>query len=269
MQSFEMHIIDRQSLEKIYTIYNRKKYISPDPLQFLSEYKKIEDREIVGLIASSLAYGRVSQILVSVGKILNLLGHRPKNFITASRSGKFSTFCKDFKHRFTSGCDIADFLSGIRKVLHLHGTLHDCFLKGYNPADKNILPAMTFFVKELKGESFQKSNTLLPDPEKKSACKRLNLYLRWMVRKDKVDPGGWAGVDASKLIIPLDTHMHRFGSMYNFTARINGDLKTALEVTEGFRMISPEDPVKYDFSITRFGIRNELNFDNLNKLFQS
>ena len=109
-------------------------------------------------------------------------------------------------------------------------------------------------------------SSLLPDPSRGSAVKRLNLYLRWMVRKDDVDPGGWEDVPASKLIVPLDTHMYHFGQCYGFTCRKSADLKTAIEITRGFRQLNPEDPVKYDFAITRFGIRNELCWDDLDSM---
>ncbi len=97
---------------------------------------------------------------------------------------------------------------------------------------------------------------LLPSPGKGSACKRLNLFLRWMVRSDDVDPGGWSGVDAGKLIVPLDTHMHRMGLEVGLTRRKQADMQAALEVTRAFRTIAPEDPVRYDFALTRLGIHD-------------
>ena len=98
---------------------------------------------------------------------------------------------------------------------------------------------------------------LLPFPEKGSACKRLNLFLRWMVRKDRVDPGGWDGVPASKLIVPLDTHMYGITRGLGFTERKSADLRTAIEATAAFRKIAPRDPVRYDFALTRPGIRRD------------
>ena len=98
---------------------------------------------------------------------------------------------------------------------------------------------------------------LLPSPSAGSACKRLNLFLRWMVRQDNVDPGGWDSVSPAKLIIPLDTHMHRIGRRLGLTPRRQADLRTAIEITEGFRGICPSDPVRYDFALTRLGIRRD------------
>ena len=98
----------------------------------------------------------------------------------------------------------------------------------------------------------------MPWPSRGSACKRLNLYLRWMIRSDEVDPGGWSGVHPRKLIVPLDTHMHRIGREWGFTRRKAADMKTALEITEAFRSINELDPVKYDFALTRTGIRKDV-----------
>ncbi|MBW2545477.1 MAG: TIGR02757 family protein, partial [Deltaproteobacteria bacterium] len=97
----------------------------------------------------------------------------------------------------------------------------------------------------------------VPLPAKGSACKRLNLFLRWMVRRDDVDPGGWDDIPPSKLVIPLDTHMHRICLAFGFTKRKQADMKTALEITDSFRAIVPDDPVRYDFALTRLGIRKD------------
>ena len=101
-----------------------------------------------------------------------------------------------------------------------------------------------------------------PSPERGSACKRINLFLRWMVRKDRVDPGGWDKVPRSMLIIPLDTHMYHICTGLNMTCRKSADMTTAVEITEAFRKIAPEDPVRYDFSLTRLGIRKDADPDS-------
>jgi uncharacterized protein (TIGR02757 family) len=119
------------------------------------------------------------------------------------------------------------------------------------------LPALAELIKRFNGNDPDSKNSLLPSPDKGSACKRLNLFLRWMVREDAVDLGGWKGIPASKLIVPLDTHMYRICSSLNMTCRKPADMATALEITKYFRKISPEDPVRYDFAITRLGIRDD------------
>ncbi|MFW6062129.1 MAG: DUF2400 family protein [Planctomycetota bacterium] len=103
----------------------------------------------------------------------------------------------------------------------------------------------------------------MPDPSRGSACKRLLLWLRWMVRRDAVDPGDWRGVPASKLVIPLDVHMHRITRLLGFTRRKQANLATAMEVTAGFARLCPADPVRYDFALTRFGIHPDMEPDEL------
>ncbi len=105
--------------------------------------------------------------------------------------------------------------------------------------------------------------SLLPCPTRGSCCKRLNLWFRWMVRSDAVDPGGWVGVSPSVLLVPLDTHMWKVGRSLGFTARKCPDLKAVLEITDGFRGLCPCDPVRYDFTLTRFGIRSGLSLETL------
>jgi len=132
-----------------------------------------------------------------------------------------------------------------------------------NKQDENILPALSKFIQKDKSLREYKEKFLLSDPQMGSACKRLNLFLRWMVRQDLVDPGGWDKISRRKLIIPLDTHMYHFGKCYGLTKRNSADMKTAIEITNGFKRFEPTDPIKYDFSITRFGIRSDMCWNNL------
>jgi uncharacterized protein (TIGR02757 family) len=121
--------------------------------------------------------------------------------------------------------------------------------------DETVLPALGEFAEELRSLGGLGDCHLLPRPERGSACKRLNLYLRWMVRQDQVDPGGWEGVSPARLVVPLDTHMRRLCAAMGFTRRSCAGMRAALEATARFREIAPEDPVRYDFALTRLGIR--------------
>lgn len=245
--------INASGLESFYEKYNRREYVHPDPLEFLYDYADVRDREIAGLIASSLAYGRVKLILKNVSLLLEKIPG-PRDFILKSRL-PFPDLFKGFKHRLTTGEDVACLLNGIKGVLKKYGSLNECFSAGLKRTDETIIPALSNFVGELSCSG--RPSSLLPLPERGSACKRLNLYLRWMIRKDNVDPGGWKGIPASKLIIPLDTHMHRLSLELGLTRRKQADMKTAVEITSSFRQIAPEDPVKYDFALTRPGIQND------------
>jgi uncharacterized protein (TIGR02757 family) len=214
------------------------------------------DVEVVGIIASSLAYGNVKQILRSVSLVLNKMGPSPSTFLLDSPFSRIAGTFSDFKHRFTTGEQLARLLSGVRGVIERHGSLQKCFMSRLRRDDRTVIPALSAFVENIFPDQ---CDFLIPAPGKGSACKRLNLFLRWMVRHDDVDPGGWDGVSPSKLVVPLDIHMHRIAMKLGLTKRKQADLRTAIEVTEAFRKLSPRDPVRYDFVLTRFGIRKDLD----------
>ena len=212
---------------------------------------------MVALIASSLAYGRVAQILKSVSTILEIMSPSPCRFLKEISNKKLMNSFTGFKHRFTTGEDISCMLLAVKRMIEEDGSLLNAFASGYRESDENILPALSSFVRRLVHESGGKKNSLIPLPDRGSACKRLILFLRWMVRKDRVDPGGWDIISPSKLTIPLDTHMYSICTGLEMTCRKQADMRTALEITGAFKKIIPEDPVEYDFSITRLGIRKE------------
>ena len=254
-------LVRKESLEALYVKYHHRKFVDPDPLQFLYHYPELRDREIVGLIASSLAYGRVSQILKSVSSILERMRPSPYAFLMNTSLRSMVASFSDFRHRFTTGEDLSSILWGVRGVIRDYGSLYACFL-GYLKEDHDsVLPALTELVRVLNGRGGYSGKFLLPDPQKGSACKRLNLFLRWMVREDEVDPGGWSLVSASKLIVPLDTHMHRIGRALLLTGRGQADMRSAMDMTHVFRGLAPDDPVRYDFALTRLGIREDTDMD--------
>jgi len=247
----------KEKLDGLYAQYNHRRYVHPDPLEFLYDYPDSLDREIVGLIASSLAYGRVAQILKSVSAILEKMQPSPRAFIMGSSAKKLQSAFSGFKHRFTTGVEIAAMLFKTGELIEQYGSLNKCFIEGFNGDDETIIPGLSVFAKRFNSGNNDSKNSLMPDPDRGSACKRLNLFLRWMVREDDVDPGGWNGIPASKLVIPVDTHMYRICSSLDMTCRRQADMQTAIEITDYFREISPDDPVRYDFAITRLGIRKD------------
>ena len=247
-------------LEEVRRRYHRREFVEPDPLQFLYEYDDPADREVVGLIASSLAYGRVAHILRSVASVLERTGP-PARFAADGTRRSIAAALRGFKHRFTTGAELAALIWGAGRTIRLHGSLGKSFASGLSAADETVVPALASFVEELARSSGRGLEHLAPRPERGSACKRLNLYLRWMVRSDEVDPGGWAGVPRSMLVVPLDVHMHRICSAMGMTGRRGADLRAALEATRSFAELSPDDPVRYDFALTRLGIRADGDMD--------
>jgi len=245
----------KEVLEKLYQKYNRHELIKPDPLQFVYEYTKLADMEMAGFLAAALAYGRVEQIEASVRNLLGRMGKSPFDFV-ADFTNKDRTRLKNFKHRFNTGDDISDLLVLLKGAINKAGSIEKFFLLGYNPADENIIPSLTRFCDSLTGSGAISRGLkfLVATPARGGAAKRLNMFLRWMVRKDDVDAGIWRGVDKSKLIVPVDVHIGRLSKILGFHSRSNVTLKTALDITRNFAEIEPADPVKYDFALSRIGI---------------
>ncbi|MCX8042970.1 MAG: TIGR02757 family protein [Desulfobacterota bacterium] len=257
----------RTVLEDLYTRYNHPAFISPDPLQFLYRYDDPSDREVVGLICATLAYGRVAQIVKNIEKLLYRLGPSPTAMLCSAHDTCLQRLVSGIRHRFTGEREILALLCAIRDVVRYYGSLHRCFCTCLQAGERNVMPAIDRFV-QLLGASYQElTRFTLPRPKSGSACKRINLFLRWMVRKDAVDLGDWHGVQPSFLIVPLDTHMFRIAHALRFTRRAQPDLGAALEITECFTKICPEDPVRYDFVLTRFGIREDFAGQECDWLF--
>ncbi|MCX5752927.1 MAG: TIGR02757 family protein [Candidatus Krumholzibacteria bacterium] len=246
--------LDRGALERLYLKYNDRRFIRSDPVEFVRRYDNSRDRELVALIASSLAFGNVKPIRASVARALEILGPAPADRVTASSPPDLELSFRHFRHRWITGKDMASLLAGVRGALKEYGSLGELFRAKLDRSDPDVAPAAGRFARTLFEMGGGYRPCLLPSPESGSACKRLNLFLRWMVRSDAVDPGGWSEVPPSMLIVPLDTHMHRISTKLGLTKRHTADFRAAREVTAAFREISPDDPVKYDFALTRLGI---------------
>ncbi len=256
----------KRRLDNLYKAFDVA-YLSSDPLEFVHRYSRSEDREIVGLIASCLAYGRVQGIKRSVEKVLDVLGPSPARYVAGFTPEKGRARFSGFVHRFNKGEDVSCLLYFARQMFETSGSLQGFFLKGYSASDVNIKASLAAFssnVLSLDPSDIYGSKGLpdnagvrffFPNPGDGSTCKRLNLYLRWMVRRsDALDFGIWKEVDPAKLIIPLDTHVARIAKNIGLTSRANPDWKMAEEVTGRLRELDARDPVKYDFALCRLGI---------------
>ncbi len=266
MKSDKRHL--KNVLDRLYARYNHRVCIKPDPLQFVYRFSRPADMEIAGLLASCLAYGRVRQIENDLSELFDLIGSCPADFVCKFDEGRRRKL-KSFKHRFTSGDDIANLLSLIKKVLLNFGSIEKFFLAGYRESQANTKEAVSSFCRRLLRDYASQNGGrvtkglayLLPNPEAGSACKRLNLYLRWMVRDDDVDAGIWKSVDTGKLIVPVDVHMGRLCRILGLYRRKTISFSAALEITGSFRIIRPDDPARYDFALSRIGIVEACNGD--------
>jgi len=259
-------VIIKDVLERLYVRYNHRDFIKPDPLQFVYQYDNPSDMEIAALLAANLAYGRVEQIQKSLTDLFERMGESPYAFIRGFGKAEQKSL-KGFKHRFTTDQDISNLLMLLKKVLNKYAGIEEFFIQGYNPDDRNIIPALSKFCNSLLDMYAAEHNPktsrglkyLLVNPAKGSACKRLNLFLRWMVRDDDVDTGLWKSLDKAKLIVPIDVHMGRLCKILGLYNRKAVSLPTAIKITEGFAEIEPADPVKYDFALSRIGILGDCN----------
>lgn len=253
-------------LDKLYRTFDLK-FLSPDPLEFIHKFRASEDQEIVGLIASSLAYGRVERICSSIKTVLERMDNKPYRFIVRFNPVKDKGLFDGFVHRFNTGRDIACLIYFAKQMIEESGSIGGFFLKGYSTKDANMKNSLISFservlsldVSALYGTKSLPNDAgvrfFFPSPKDGSPCKRLNLYLRWMVRKgDRLDFGLWKDISASKLIIPLDTHIARISQNIGLTKRKNPDWNMAEEITENLKKLDPRDPVKYDFALCRLGI---------------
>ena len=258
-------------LDRLYKTFDAA-FLSSDPLWFVHGFERDEDREIVGLIASSLAYGRVEGIKNSIGKCLDVMGKNPYDFTLSLRPQKALRRFAGFVHRFNTGEDICALLFIAQKMIKEKGSINGFFLKGFSPEDENVKNALSAFSDNAlalydsssgvycaggKGALPQKAGVrfFFPNPRDGSACKRMNLYLRWMVRRgDSLDLGIWKGIPPSKLVMPLDTHIARIAKNIGLTALSSPGWSMAEDITRSLKRLDPKDPVKYDFALCRLGI---------------
>ncbi|MCU0722343.1 MAG: TIGR02757 family protein [Planctomycetes bacterium] len=248
-----MKRLTARDLEALVRRYNRREAVGLDPVGFLYRFDDVRDREIAALVASSLAYGRVAQIHRSVAAVLDAIG-APRRFVERSTEVSLRSAFAGFRHRFTPGGEVGALLAGAKRCVEAFGGLEACFAAGMSWDDTDTVPALSAFACRLSDACGRGCASLLPVPDRGSACKRLHLFLRWMVRRDEVDPGGWTCVRASRLLVPLDTHMHRIGRALGFTRRSAADLGAAREVTSALARFAMDDPVRYDFALAHWAM---------------
>lgn len=249
--------VDRERvwLERMHARYLDPALIDPDPLVFVRQVENPADQELVGLIAACLAYGNVKAMLPAIEQVLARLAPHPHAALRQATRRQLAAAYRGFRYRFTDGRQLAGLLWAARTAIVRHGSIEQCFAQHYDSADETVLPALGGLVDELMDAAPVSLAHLVPHPAGRSACKRMNLFLRWMIRRDVIDPGPWRVGSASQLVMPLDTHVFHTARERGWTQRRTPNLAAALEVTNVLRAVCPADPLRYDFAVTRPGIR--------------
>ena len=253
-------------LEDIFSTCNDPLRLRRDPLAIVKRYPVVADRELAALVCSTLAFGSVDLIMRACESALAPLGDHPAAVLARMGEAELRDAWSGFQYRFCFPEDMAALMRAVKRAQGECGSLEELFVRG-DPGGPDIVEATGAFVRSLKklgrvtddagvtDGGRQIRENLLPDPGRGSACKRLFLFLRWLCREDSVDPGGWSRVDRARLVVPLDLHMLRVCTQrLGFISSPYANLRNALRATEAFRLYAPDDPVKFDFALTRPGI---------------
>jgi uncharacterized protein (TIGR02757 family) len=255
----------RRKMDDLYRHYDER-FVDPDPLEFVRRQTSAADREVVGLVASSLAYGNVGQIKRSIGRVLEAIGDGAAAAVDRLEPRTMARRLARFKHRFNHGRDVACLLFYIRQMRERHGSVEGFFRAGHDAREADVGPALISFTARTlaldHGGLYGRGalppaagvRFFFPSPASGSACKRLNLYLRWMVRREGVDLGVWRGVDPAGLVIPLDAHVLAIARRVRLTRYRSPGWPMAMDITRRLRALDPADPVKYDFAFHRMGL---------------
>jgi uncharacterized protein (TIGR02757 family) len=257
-------------LQRLYEDYNRED-AAADPIQIVRRYKTRENQEVVGFCAAALAFGRVASVLNTVETLARVLGPAPAAYVRAFDPAAPHPELRAMVHRWTRGVDIVALLWLLRQMIERGGSIEGFFLEGYDRSADDISGALDSFSRRAMALDLHAAYGrrvparggvcyFFPRPSAGSGCKRLNLFLRWMVRHDEVDLGAWPSVSPSKLIVPLDTHVIRLGRCLRLTRYTSPGWRMAAEITASLRAIDPADPVRFDFSICHVGMMNACGF---------
>jgi uncharacterized protein (TIGR02757 family) len=259
----------KPELDRLYQSFNYQ-HSATDPIQIVRRYTRPDDLEVVAFCAASLAFGRVASVLQSIERLVAIMGRRPAEYVRRFEPARDAAAFAGLVHRWTRERDLVALLWIIRQMLERSGSIEGFFLEGYDEAAPDLAGALDSFsaramaldLKAAYGRIPKRPGVgyFFPRPSKGSACKRLNLFLRWMVRRDALDLGVWTRVSASKLVVPLDTHVIRVGRCLQLTRYRSPGWKMACDITASLTRIDPADPVRYDFSICHLGMLNACGF---------
>jgi uncharacterized protein (TIGR02757 family) len=257
----------KAALDRLYAEYNLARAIA-DPIEIVRRFANRDDREVVGFCAAGLAFGRVASILQSVERLLAVMGESPAAFVRGFDARRDGRALEPLVHRWTRGEDLAALVLALKRMMEEAGSIEGFFLVGHDPTSRDVAASLESFSRRalalVSGDAPSRPTGVsyfFPRPSTGSACKRLNLFLRWMVRADSVDLGAWSGVSASQLIVPLDVHVIRLGQCLGLTRYRSPGWKMASEITASLRELDPADPVRYDFALCHVGMRDLCGFN--------
>lgn len=236
--------------------------LDSDPLLFPHRYADPADREVAAFVAASLAFGRVASIRASVERVLSALDPSPAAFLCDWDGSPIPALAR-FRHRWVGPADLHGFLRALSACLRRDGSLAALFAR-HDAGDEDYVGALTGFYERLRadagsGRPSQGLRFLLPAPAEGGACKRAHLFLRWMIRDRGFDLGLWRGegFTPARLLLPMDTHVHRICLYLGLTRRKAADLQAAREATALLRRLFPSDPAGCDWALSRLGILAE------------
>jgi len=260
----------RDRLDDLYRTFDHINSAS-DPVHIVRRYQKPDDREIVGFCAAALAFGRVASVLQSIERLLDAMGPDPAAFVRNFDAPRDRGPLQPLVHRWIRGRDLVALLLILQRMLRESGSVEAFFLAGDDAAQPDVGSALNSFSERALRTDLRAAYGarppkrlgvcyFFPRPSAGSACKRLNLFLRWMVRKDEIDLGVWTGVSPARLVVPLDTHVIRLGRCLRLTRYASPGWKMAADITAALRAIDPADPVRYDFSLCHVGMMNACGY---------
>lgn len=256
-------MITKAQLEKLAEKYEVEEFIKTDPVQFPHRFNgegyKPEDIEIAGFLASLLAYGNRKVFIKKLDELFTIMENQPLNFLLNFDPEKLN----GFNYRFAKDFDIIEVFLLLKKLYAQDGGLKSLFEWGFKQ-DRTVLTALKtvtdYFYARIENEVGMGFYHLIPNPNNGGAMKRMNMFLRWMVRKGPVDLGLWAFIPQSELLIPLDVHVARLSRGMGLLRRSSNDFKAVVELTRNLKKFDPTDPVKFDFAIFGLGV-NEADKD--------
>jgi uncharacterized protein (TIGR02757 family) len=261
----------KPALDRLYADFNYPDSAA-DPIQIVRRYERADDREVVGFCAASLAFGRVGSVLQSIGQLMAVMGPRPAEYVRAFDPRRDAPAFRHLVHRWTRGSDLAALVWILKQMFDRSGSIESFFLDADDSSSEDVAPALDAFssramalnVSAVYGRAAARRTGVcyfFPRPSAGSGCKRLNLFLRWMVRRDALDLGVWTRLTPARLVVPLDTHVVRVGRCLGLTRYTSPGWRMAQDITASLRRLDPSDPVKYDYALCHLGMMNACGFN--------